>query len=178
MIRVWKTFEYLLIDLDYIFRLYLILEVYISLRRTYLIQILIYTGFEFLFFLNPVSFEVGFFFNLIHLCFFVVFCCILVKRLRSFLEYLLSEVCIFLTHSFIFHPNTDMYVCMYICIVFLGGCQDHDYKRGSFSLCVCNVFIMVHFVKKKVFNWITELTAGSFSCQRKKKEKWHSHRLG
>ena len=51
---VWKIFKYLLNDLDYIFRLDLILEVYISFRRSYLIRI--YTGFNFNFicFLKPV----------------------------------------------------------------------------------------------------------------------------
>ena len=50
-----KIFECLLNDLDYIFPLYLILEVYISFRRSYLIRILIYTGFNFYFicFLKP-----------------------------------------------------------------------------------------------------------------------------
>ena len=55
-LSVWKIFKYLLNDLDYIFRLYLILEVYISFRRTYFILILIYTGFNiyFICFLKPV----------------------------------------------------------------------------------------------------------------------------
>ena len=46
------------------FRLYFILEVYISFRRSYLIRILIHTGFfkcHFMYFLKPISFEVGVF---------------------------------------------------------------------------------------------------------------------
>ena len=42
---VWNFKKYLFNDLDYIFHLYLILEVYILFRPSYLIQVLIYTGF-------------------------------------------------------------------------------------------------------------------------------------
>ena len=41
----WTFFQYLLNDLDFIFQSYLILEVYVSFRRSYLNRILIYTGF-------------------------------------------------------------------------------------------------------------------------------------
>ena len=45
---VWKIFEYVLNDLDNIFRLYSILETHISFRHSYLIRILIYTRFFFI----------------------------------------------------------------------------------------------------------------------------------
>ena len=78
---VSNIFKYLLNDLDHIFRFYLILEVYISSRHSYLILIAIFTGFNFYFicFLKSVSFYILYGFVFLF-CFFVFFGK-LVKRL-------------------------------------------------------------------------------------------------
>ena len=69
-----------------------------------------------------------------------------------------------------------MYYVIFIYLFKKFFCQDHEYKKGSFSLCVCIwCFYYGPFCKDKILKWITELTTGSFSCQRKKKEKCHSH---